>query len=210
VHHSNGSITNSVNDSWVKEKIGPILCNILDSYNKFRAAYAKENSNYKVVPIYCNDAFGYGRGLINKLNDKFFNIVPDTPRDIRSRVLTVTWSSVTANGNLLPRDTVSEAFGLNLSQKQYENIRNAYRSAQNRFKNNNATTNNLDHFFSGFKKGSQPFRRILASYSYTDTGTGGGRAATFRKLFLFIDRLPSTKQPTSKIPVLHLEQVIPR
>ncbi len=139
------------------------------------------------MPIYCNDAFGYGRGLVNKLDDKFFNIVPDTPRGTRSRLLTITWLDVTANGHLLPRETVSEVFGLNLSQIQYENIRNAYRSAYNRFKNNNATTNNLDHFFSGFKKGSQPFRRILAMNACTDTGTGGGCVATYRKLFFLID-----------------------
>ncbi len=174
VQHSDGSIINSVNDVWVKNRIGPILCNILDSYSRFRAAYAKQNSNYKVVPIYCNDAFGYGRGLLNKLDDEFFNIVPDTPRGIRSRLLTVTWQDITANGHLLPRGTVSESFGLNLSQIQYENVRNAYRSAYNRFKNNDAITNNLEHFFSGFKKGSQPFRRILATTPCTDTGTGGG------------------------------------
>ncbi len=44
----------------------------------------------------------------------------------------------------------------------------------NRFKNNSPITNNLDHFFSGFKKGSQPFRRILTSNGCMDSGTGGG------------------------------------
>ncbi len=75
VQYSNGSIINSVNDPWVKDRIGPILCNIMDSYNKFRTAYAKENNNYKVVPIYCNDAFGYGRELVNKLDDKFLTLL---------------------------------------------------------------------------------------------------------------------------------------
>jgi hypothetical protein len=196
VQSSNGSIANSVNDSWVKGKISPVLSNILDSYNKFRAAYTRENSNYKVVPIYCNDAFGYGRGLANKLNDNFFDINPGTPRDVRARVLTVTWSDVTANSNLLPRDTVSEVFGLNLSQIQYDNIKNAYRSAQNRFKNNTAPTNNLDHFFLGFKKGSQPFRRILSSTSYTDNETvGGGLRRSVKSFCSLIDcQAPNNKR----------------
>jgi hypothetical protein len=188
VQHSDGNVLNSVNDDWVKQKVGPVLCNILDSYSSFRSAYTKQNCNYMTVPIYCNDAFGYGRGLVNKLDDKFFNIIPETQSRIRSKLLTVTWSEITVNNHLLSINLVSEAFGINLSNAQYENIRNAYRSAYNRFKNNDTSSTNLNRFFSGFKKGSQPFRRILATTSCVDTGgRGGGLTRTVTSFSAMID-----------------------
>jgi hypothetical protein len=130
------------------------------------------------------------------LDDKFFNVVPETHPRIRSKLLTVTWSDITANDHILPRNIVSETVGINLSQLQYENIRNAYRSAYNRFKNNDTNTTNLDCFFSGFKKGSQPFRRILATTPCAGIGErGGGLNRTVNSFSSLIDCLaPNEKR----------------
>jgi hypothetical protein len=146
------------------------------------------------VPIYCNNAFGYGRGLVNKLDDNFFNITHATNPRERAKILSITWSEITVNNRILPLHIVSETFGINLSNAQYENIKNAYKSACNRFRNNDNNSTNLNRFFSGFKKGSQPFRRILAAHSCMSAGgRGDGLSRTVTSFSALIDcRVPNT------------------
>jgi hypothetical protein len=61
-----------VADEWTKNRVGPILQNIATSYCTFKESYGKQRNNYKVMQIYGNNAFGYGRGMKGKLDENFF------------------------------------------------------------------------------------------------------------------------------------------
>jgi hypothetical protein len=60
-------------DRYTTGKIGQVLSNIINSYSIFKGKFTKKFNNYMSVPIYCNTAFGHGRGLHNILDDTFFD-----------------------------------------------------------------------------------------------------------------------------------------
>jgi hypothetical protein len=84
----NGSITNIVNDSHSRLVLGTVLQNILLSYERFKCSFTKVDNNYLKVPIYCNEAFGFGRGNTNRLDEFFFGIGNDMEKRKRLMVLT--------------------------------------------------------------------------------------------------------------------------
>jgi hypothetical protein len=56
-----GDVTNLVADEWTKSRVGPVLSNIVTSYSTFKENYGKQGNNYKLMQIYGNNAFGFGR-----------------------------------------------------------------------------------------------------------------------------------------------------
>jgi hypothetical protein len=93
-----GDVLNSCFDTAFRESVGDLLCNIVKSFSYFKMHFTMSSNNYLYVPIYCNDTFGYGRGLENKLNGEFFGISRLGPQ--RNKILGITWSDI-KNGNVL-------------------------------------------------------------------------------------------------------------
>lgn len=111
----NGDILNVVNDNWAKTRVGPVLQNIINSFCYFKEQFTKQNNNYKMVPVFFNKAFGFGRGIVNKLDDAFFGINPNTCSALRGTLLTLTWTDLTDGDTLLSKETLCAITGLDLS-----------------------------------------------------------------------------------------------
>jgi hypothetical protein len=79
------------------------------------------------VPIYCNTAFGYGRGLQNTLDDSFFETFEHS--DLRTTLLGLTWADITVNGWVFTRETLVIHFGLVLTMEKYGIFCNVFRIA---------------------------------------------------------------------------------
>jgi hypothetical protein len=180
VSTGNGNVLDIANDSWARAKVGPVLRNIMNSYEHFKDKFTRLNNNYKSVPIYCNRAFGYGRGMLQKLDDEFFGIGEGTEYEARGRLLPITWNDITNGENVVTLEILRQQTGLELSQQQYDKIKIAFKCAKNKFENNNMVAASINQFISGFKRGSQPFRRIMAA-SPPRGARGGGKVSTYRK-----------------------------
>jgi hypothetical protein len=152
----NGNVLNIVNDSWARARVGPVLKNIMKSYEHFIDKFTRQNNNFKFVPIYCNRAFGYGRGMLQKLDDTFFGIDEETEDEVRGRLLTITWNDITNGENVVTLEILRQRTGLELTQQQYSNIKNAFKCAKNRFGNNTTVAANINQFISGFKGDRSP------------------------------------------------------
>jgi hypothetical protein len=107
-----------VNDGLVREELGTVLNNLIDSFCKFKGKYSIIENNYLYMPIYCNPRFGYGRGLIHKLDEHFFEINGDMVK--RNLVIGITWNSLSSNGRLLSRIEIQARHGI-FSQRKSSN-----------------------------------------------------------------------------------------
>jgi hypothetical protein len=116
-----------------------------------------------VCPIYCNEAFGIGRGLAEKLDDVFFGINGETPLQIVHRIQSVSWSDITIGNNLTTKIRVEACLGKEIAPETYQNLRTAYRIASKKYRKEGEKTTSIDTFFSSFKKGSKKFRRVFLS-----------------------------------------------
>ncbi len=90
-----GDITKLVADEWMKNRVGPILRNIATSFSMFKENYSKLANNYKQMQVYGNNAFGYGRGMKNKLDEDFFGIDLNLSIETRKKLITTTWDTIT-------------------------------------------------------------------------------------------------------------------
>jgi hypothetical protein len=161
-----------VHDKWAKCWVGPVLLNIVDSYCKFREAFTKLQNNFKRVPFYCYKAFGYGRGIANKLDDEFFGVDNNTNSNKGIGLVKATWENITDGDVIQSMVTVGNFLGVELPREQYVNIRNAYKCAVNKYRKPSEPSHNITQFFSGFKKGLQVFRRTIMLP--LKRGTAGG------------------------------------
>jgi hypothetical protein len=175
VSTGNGNVLNIVNDSWARARVGPVLKNIMKSYEHFIDKFTRQNNNFKVVPIYCNRAFGHGRGMLQKLDDVFFGINGETDDEVRGRLLAITWNDITNGENLFSIENLRRQTGLVLTQQQYNNIKSAFKCAKNKYENNTTVATSINQFISGFKRGSQSFRRIMMAPP--PRGTRGGEGS---------------------------------
>ncbi len=155
----NGDPILFVNDQKTREACGSVLTNILENYELFKSKYAQIDNNYMVVPIYCNAAFGYGRGLVHKLDDNFFECNGNTA--VRNTLLGITWSDITDNELLYSREQLLIRFNINLSVIKYNLLKNAYLIAVRRYRKIDAPQTGIREFMLGFKKGSKYFRVVL-------------------------------------------------
>jgi hypothetical protein len=130
----------------------------MKSYEHFIDKFTRQNNNFKFVPFYCNRAFSYGRGMLQKLDDAIFGINGETEDEVRGRLLTITWNDITNGENLVSMENLRRQIGLELTQQQYNNIKSAFKCAKNRFENHTTVATNINQFISGFKRGSQSFR----------------------------------------------------
>jgi hypothetical protein len=157
---SNGNIANIVKDSYAMNALGTVLQNILVSYDRFKCSFTKVGNNYLKVPIYCNNAFGYGRGNNNKLDEAFFVVGNNLEK--RNRIMGLTWEKLIRNDTLISVESIDRELGIMLTQEQYNGLSNAYRSAINRYRKIDAEAMTLDVFLGRFTKGSKPFRNIMS------------------------------------------------
>jgi hypothetical protein len=91
-------VSNIANDALAKSTLGTVLQNILVSYDRFKCSFTKAGNNFLKVPIYCNNAFGFGRGNINKLDENFFEVGNDLGK--RKILMDITWEKLLNNGNI--------------------------------------------------------------------------------------------------------------
>ncbi len=99
--YGNGNLTLVVNDGIVKDNLGTVLNNIIESFCRFKGKYTAIDNNYIYMPIYCNNGFGYGRGLLQKLDDQFFEVNGDMAK--RNQILGFTWRDLTNNATIITR-----------------------------------------------------------------------------------------------------------
>jgi hypothetical protein len=122
--YGNGNPLNVVNDKRTRDGNGLVLNNIIDSFSYFKTRFTQTDNNFMYIPIYCNGAFGYGRGLQNKLDDTFFNSQGNNV--IRNILLTLTWSDLVTNGVFSSREEILIRFNINLSREKYNILKQTY------------------------------------------------------------------------------------
>ncbi len=152
-----------MNNNIAKQSVGPILSDIINSFSKFKAECTKIGNNYLVCPIYCNEAFGIGRDLIEKLDDDFFGINGTTPVQTVHRIQTVTWSDLTMNNNIMTKVMVEASLGHEITPEIYLKLKTAYNIATKKYRKEGEKAVSIDIFFRSFKKGSKKFRKVLSA-----------------------------------------------
>jgi hypothetical protein len=120
-----------VNDAIVRAELGTVLNNIVDSFCKFKGKFSTIKNNYLYMSIYCNASFGYGRGLMHKLDDQFFEINGEMAK--RNSVIGLTWSNLTINGRILTRIEMHARLGLYLTDEKYLPLKTAYKIATRKY-----------------------------------------------------------------------------
>jgi hypothetical protein len=137
-------------------------------------------NNFRTAQIYCNNAFGYGRGNVNKLDDNFFQV--NRVGQKRDTIINICWNDITYNDNVKNKVEVDRIFGFELSDIQYSGISNAYRSAVNRYYNVENAETNLRTYVNRFKKGSRFFRTIINKESKVHSLSNTTQSRTFLRL----------------------------
>ncbi len=173
----NGDPLLFVNDRKTRGACGGVLSNILESYEFFKSKYAQTDNNYMVVPFYCNAAFGYGRGLVHKLDDDFFECVGNTAK--RNTVLGITWSDITNNELLYSREQLLIRCNINLSVIKYNLLKSAYSIAVRRYRKIDATKTCIREFMTSLKKGSKYFRVVINGKTSENIVRNGNQVRTF-------------------------------
>ncbi len=84
-----GDVYNVVADRFTMSNIGSTLGNLVTSFCKFREAYCQVDNNFMCMQLYCNNAFGHGRGMANKLDEEFFSVTELGQN--RDRLLNIMW-----------------------------------------------------------------------------------------------------------------------
>jgi hypothetical protein len=144
-------------------------------------------NNYMVCPIYCNEAFGIGRGMAEKLGDLFFGIDEVTPLQTAHRIQSVTWTDLTNGNNLMSKIRVEATLGKEITPEFYQKLKTAYRIATKKYRKEGETTVSIDTFFNSFKKGSKKFRRVLSGEQNRYRRPRGGEVRPIRKFLELID-----------------------
>jgi hypothetical protein len=173
----NGDPILFVNDQKTRGACGSVLINILESYELFKSKYAQIDNNYMVVPIYCNAAFGYGWGLVHKLDDNFFECNGNNA--LRNTVIGITWSDITNNELLYSREQLLVRCNINLTVIKYNLLKTAYLIAVRRYRKIDAPQTGICDFMLGFKKGSKNFRVVLNGKTSENTVRNGTQVRTY-------------------------------
>jgi hypothetical protein len=84
-----------------------------------------------VTPFYCNDAFGYGRGMLNKLDDNFFDCYGNNT--LRNALLTLTWKDLVINGVFCTREEILIRHNIALPRDKYNTLKQVYEIAFRKF-----------------------------------------------------------------------------
>jgi hypothetical protein len=166
-----------VNDRKTKEGNGLVLNNIIDSFSYFKSKFAQIENNFMVSPFYCNDAFGYGRGFINKLDEEFFGCYGNNT--LRNSLLSLTWKDLAINGVFITREEILTRFNIALLQEKYNILKQVYGIALRKYYKAGTGESNLPDFFKSFKKGSRKFRRIMCGTVSEHTVESGTQVRTF-------------------------------
>jgi hypothetical protein len=130
-----------------------------------------------VTPIFCNNAFGYGRGLVNKLDDVFFECHGNGA--LRNALLGITWKDLTVNGTLLSREEILTHHGIPLTRAKYNIMKQVYQISIRKYHKVGGAENSLSDFFKSFKKGSKKFRIILSGTVSEQLFTTGQQVNSF-------------------------------
>jgi hypothetical protein len=163
-------------------RVGPILRNIATSFSIFKENYSRVGNNYKQMQVYGNNAFGYGRGMKNKLDGEFFGITLNQSLVDRKKLLSTTWESITRDDRVSSIETVSDLMGINLTRDQYQKIAITFRIITNKYGKVGETSSSIGAFLGKFKKGSRPFRKIISQRNLTVPGGGGGRSGVRQEI----------------------------
>jgi hypothetical protein len=139
--------------------VGTVLGKLIKSFCVFKEAYGKVGNNFMGMQIYCNNSFGYGRGMISKLDEDFFSITELGHN--RDRLLKITWLDLTVMGELKGKIEVEDITGCRLTNEKYGNLVNAYNIAKRKYGKEGEKTTPLAEFINRFKKGSKNFRKII-------------------------------------------------
>ncbi len=166
-------------DRYTQGKVGRVISNIINSFCTFKSKFTNKFNNYMSVPIYCNTAFGYGRGLRNTLDDSFFDTFEHG--DLRTTVLGLTWSDITVNGRILTRETLAIRFGLALTMEKYGLLCNVFRIATRKYYRPDSNSTSIRAFMMSFKKGTKNFRKVIDTPDRVQYIVMSTQAKTFLK-----------------------------
>jgi hypothetical protein len=166
-----------VNDRKTKEGNGLVLNNIIDSYSYFKSKFSQTDNNFMVTPFFCNDAFGYGKGFANKLDDIFFDCQGNNA--LRTSLLTLTWKDLVSNGVFFSREEILIRLNIALPQDKYNILKQVYQIALRKYFKVGKDETSISEFFRSFKKGSKKFRIIMSGTVSEQTVKTGTQVRTF-------------------------------
>jgi hypothetical protein len=175
--YGNGNPLHVVSDKKTRDGNGLVLNNIIDSFSYFKAKFSLKDNNFMVTPIFCNGAFGHGRGLVNKLDDIFFNSQGNNI--LRNSLLTLTWKDLVINGVFISREELLIRFNINLSWEKYNTLKQVYQISVRKYFKIGKDEISISDFFKSFKKVSKKFRIIMGGTVSEQTVSTGSQVRTF-------------------------------
>ncbi len=150
---SNGNPINVVDDEYTVSRVGSVLRDIIKSFVTLKGKFTMKDNNYRVIPFYCNPAFGLGRGLREKLNDNFFDSKEN--QVLRNTLLTLTWGDISDNGRLFTREMLTVRFNVVLTVQKYGLLNNAFNIAKRKYGKDDKPSMNVKDLLNGIKKGRE-------------------------------------------------------
>jgi hypothetical protein len=140
-----------VNDKTTRDGNGLVLNNIIDSFSYFK--FSQIDNNFMVTPIFCNGAFGNGRGLVNKLGDIFFECQGNSV--LRNSLLSITWKDLSTNGVFFSREEILIRHNITLTLAKYNILKHVYQISVRKYLKIGKDETSISDFLKSFKKGSK-------------------------------------------------------
>ena len=155
----NGNILN-INKTTETQNCGPLLGNIIKSFNLFQDKFTLTGKNFLKTIILGNEKFGYGRNMANKFTLDFFgNEIPNGQKNIIEKL---TWGDLTKdNTDFETKLGILGKTGLILSQLQYNNLKNGYEILLKKVNKEGNDSVSMSEFLKKTQKGSKIFRKII-------------------------------------------------
>jgi hypothetical protein len=144
----------------VDHNVNPIIANIVNSFDRFKVSFNCVNDNFLESNVLGNPNLYSDRRTM-----RLFNVGQNLGVNFNNNVLQIK-DLLSDRGTVRPLEEIQATTGTQINQVQYDQLKTAVLDSLNIVRRNRVTTNQkslpLDKFITGFKKGSKPFRKVLA------------------------------------------------
>jgi hypothetical protein len=122
-----------------------VVKNILSAAVIFAGAFTAASNNFLSVPILNNNAFGYGRGGVEKFDETFF------ANNVRINNYTMShlcWKNLSDNsGVFLTKERVEQLLQCNIDVNTFNKLKAGYTAARKKYVKPDLKSMNIKEFF---------------------------------------------------------------
>jgi hypothetical protein len=166
---------------FIRSGYAGVLNNFIESFITMQNHWTKCNNNFLQVLVLDNINFGYGRGLVNKFDEHYFQNVAGIDTYINmDKIATLCWKDLlNADNEFKNRTELGELLGLDVPvpESEYNKISSGYRSARKRYSVPGTRGSNLTQFLFTFTGLSKKLRSTI-------TRTGAEPSKDYKKFMV--------------------------